>query len=191
MIEPEDLAEARGCVPWSDCWRECVESARYTIEEQKDEQEIAWAEAWLAQKGGWSTPPAPKGEPQMAQSNRDLAQQWLAEAMYLAWHGSGSAPFSDRAEDVCADYLNAAAAILDTPGVEVEEQWLVTGDPGQGYPPYDFTWSSARYDDPEFAARSFVDVIRCRGGWPDGPHLACRTVITTPWSPVEPVKEEK
>lgn len=33
-IAPEDLAEKRGCAEWNDCWPECVEAARRTIDEE-------------------------------------------------------------------------------------------------------------------------------------------------------------
>lgn len=66
------------------------------------------------------------------------------------------------------------------------EEWRVTGTPGHGYPPYDFTWSPMRNphlgDNPEQAARGFVAAIESAGGaWDDGPHLSRRTVTVTDW----------
>lgn len=62
------------------------------------------------------------------------------------------------------------------------EEWRVTGDPGGGFPLYEFTFSPMRADpDPEAAARGLVALIAETGGWPDGPHLHSRTVTVTAW----------
>lgn len=71
------------------------------------------------------------------------------------------------------------------PRLSTYEEWRITGDPGEGYSPYEFTWSPARNphlgDDPEKGARGFVRLIESVGGWPDGPHLHKRTVTVTEW----------
>jgi hypothetical protein len=66
------------------------------------------------------------------------------------------------------------------------DEWRVTGDPGDGFPPYNFTWSPLRNDlgDPETEARAFVALIHSHGRWPDGPHLHRRTMTVTDWEPV-------
>lgn len=64
------------------------------------------------------------------------------------------------------------------------EEWRVTGDPGEGFPPYTFTWSSvgpSAWEFPENEARNFVRLIQDHGGWPDGPHLLRRTVTVAEW----------
>lgn len=72
------------------------------------------------------------------------------------------------------------------------EEWRVHGHPGDGYPPYEFVWSrrlSPNLDDPEAAARSFVEMVRTgpersrgfRSPWVDGPHLSSRTVVISDW----------
>jgi hypothetical protein len=64
------------------------------------------------------------------------------------------------------------------------EEWRVTGDPGEGYPPYAFTFSPKRGDeDPASAARGFMRLVVQHGRWPDGPHLHRRTVAMTDWEP--------
>lgn len=65
------------------------------------------------------------------------------------------------------------------------EEWRVTGDPGDGYPPYEFTWSPFRnpqLGEPEACARSFAALVDQHGRWPDGPHLEHRTVTVTEWT---------
>jgi hypothetical protein len=49
-IDPEDLAELRGCDLFNDCWRECVEAAQQTIEDDSDPDELARAERYLAER---------------------------------------------------------------------------------------------------------------------------------------------
>lgn len=70
------------------------------------------------------------------------------------------------------------------------EEWRVTGDPGDGLPPYEFIHSPygvARTEDPETAARNFVGLMRDHGKpWSDGPHLHKRTVTVTDWEAIEP-----
>lgn len=66
-------------------------------------------------------------------------------------------------------------------------EWRVTGDPGGGFPPYDFTWSPFRnphLGDAEAGARGFISLIASHDGWPDGPHLQKRTVTVTDWEQV-------
>jgi hypothetical protein len=69
------------------------------------------------------------------------------------------------------------------------EEWRVTGRPGQGYPPYEFTWSLLRnphLGDPETGARGFFSTIPAfTERWEDGPHLSRRTVTVTEWEAVE------
>jgi hypothetical protein len=71
------------------------------------------------------------------------------------------------------------------------EEWRVTGDPGQGFPPYEFTWSPARNphlgDDPETGARGFIALLQAHHEtWIDGPHLHKRTVTVTDWEQAGP-----
>lgn len=73
---------------------------------------------------------------------------------------------------------------------ETHEEWRVTGDPGEAYPPYEFTWSALRnsvhYGDPEAEARSFLALLdSVNDKWRDGPHLHKRTVTVTPWEAME------
>jgi hypothetical protein len=63
----------------------------------------------------------------------------------------------------------------------VIEEWRVTGDPGHGYPPYQFIWSTATSADPETPARAFVEMVRDRHDWVDGPNLHYRTVTYSEW----------
>jgi hypothetical protein len=71
------------------------------------------------------------------------------------------------------------------------EEWRVTGEPGQGYPPYSFTFGSptrlamGEDEDPEASARASIAGI----AWDDGPHLWKRTIIETPWEEVAHVDE--
>jgi len=69
------------------------------------------------------------------------------------------------------------------------EEWRVTGDPGQGYPPYDFTWSkrlNPHLGDPEHGAHRFAEMIRgTPPPWMDGPHLSRRTVVVGEWTEVD------
>jgi hypothetical protein len=62
------------------------------------------------------------------------------------------------------------------------DEWLVTGDPGNGYPPYRYTWRSDEYAEPEAAARAYIDIV---GEWAAGPHLAHRTVTYSGWEQVQ------
>lgn len=65
------------------------------------------------------------------------------------------------------------------------EEWRVTGQPGRGYPPYEFTWSTLRnphLGEAEGAARAFMAQEL---DWDDGPHLHRRTVTITEWTPTE------
>lgn len=67
------------------------------------------------------------------------------------------------------------------------EEWRVTGEPGEGYPPYEFTFSPVRGEsDPEAKARGFVALIGSVGEvWAVGPHLHRRTVTVTEWAEVD------
>lgn len=61
-------------------------------------------------------------------------------------------------------------------------EWRVTGDPGHGYPPYDFVWSERHgHTDPEDGARRFAAAMV---DWVDGPYLSRRTVREWPWRTV-------
>lgn len=72
--------------------------------------------------------------------------------------------------------------------VTEHEEWRVTGEPGQDYPPYDFVWSTFRGTDhghhPERSARGFIELVRDGPGWVDGPYLSRRTVTATEWAEV-------
>lgn len=64
------------------------------------------------------------------------------------------------------------------------EEWRVTGEPGHGYPTYDFVWSpiiNPQLGDPREAALTFIEKIRLRDDWADGPRLSHRTVTITNW----------
>jgi hypothetical protein len=64
------------------------------------------------------------------------------------------------------------------------EEWRVTGDPGNGYPPYDFVWSrrvNPQLGEPEAAARAFM---AHPWNWDGGPTLSRRTVVVGPWTDV-------
>ena len=76
---------------------------------------------------------------------------------------------------------------------EVVHEWRVTGEPGQGYPSYSFTWRSGddRWPTPEqaeAAARAFVaqfpkmwNEMPSLEPWVEGPDLSHRTVTYTDW----------
>ncbi len=66
-------------------------------------------------------------------------------------------------------------------GVTTYEEWRVTGQPKGDYPPYEFTWSPLRHDNPEREAKGYAALMRERGWWTDGPHLRKRTVTVTDW----------
>lgn len=76
--------------------------------------------------------------------------------------------------------------------LEEFEEWRVTGDPGDGYPKYDFTWSPDRnphLGDPESAARTFAAAVRMHvTPWKAGPDLSMRWVKRSKWRQVEPLK---
>lgn len=66
------------------------------------------------------------------------------------------------------------------------EEWRATGNPGGGYPPYEFTWSpmlNPHLGDPERGARAFAAAMSDK--WDDGPHLRRRTVTVTGWENVD------
>jgi hypothetical protein len=68
--------------------------------------------------------------------------------------------------------------------VTTYSEWRITGDPGEGYPPYTFTFSPQRGDDdPEGSARRFMDLTTDvhHKPWRDGPHLHHRTVTVSEW----------
>lgn len=75
------------------------------------------------------------------------------------------------------------------PRDEIFEEWRVTGDPGEGYPKYDFVYSPDRnphLGDPEQMARKFMAMLAERTPpWLDGPHLSKRVVRRTQWEEVE------
>lgn len=83
-------------------------------------------------------------------------------------------PASIRLRQVIKE--RSARAHNDEP--RVADEWLVTGEPGGGYPSYRFTFSSDRYEDAEAAARGFIGST---DRWADGPHLRHRTVTYTAW----------
>lgn len=82
---------------------------------------------------------------------------------------------------------------MDEPATETFTEWRVTGDPGPGYPPYDFTWSPCRnphLGDSETAARKFVELVDIQNGLtvPDrgikDVRLCRRTVTVSEWQEV-------
>lgn len=100
--------------------------------------------------------------------------------------------FSEAVAELVLDAL-AERGLLLLEGAETVEEWRVTGDPGGGFPPYEFVWSPQRnpqLGDSGHEARGFVDLVAAHGGWPDGPHLSRRIVATTPWSAVPPEPKE-
>lgn len=86
-----------------------------------------------------------------------------------------------------AEGQDAPDALRASGGVTTYEEWRVTGDLGDDYPPYEFTWSPRRnphLGDPEAGARGFIALVADTGcAWPDGPHLHKRTVTVTDWEP--------
>jgi hypothetical protein len=74
--------------------------------------------------------------------------------------------------------------------VTTYEEWRVTGEPGQGYRPYSFTWSPSTrpgLHDLEGEARGFIALLKDVGEtWIDGPHLHKRTVTVTDWHDAGP-----
>lgn len=70
------------------------------------------------------------------------------------------------------------------------EEWRVTGEPGYGFPSYEFVWSDGRNShlgDPEQAARQFVALIQQpdHTKWDEGPYLSRRTVTVSDWEDAE------
>jgi hypothetical protein len=69
----------------------------------------------------------------------------------------------------------------------VVHQWRVTGQPGGGFPPYDFTWDSSdkRWPGPaaEICARGFI--TRATSIWTDVA-LQHRTITYSPWQVAGP-----
>jgi hypothetical protein len=74
----------------------------------------------------------------------------------------------------------------DITGTVVHE-WRVIGDPGPGFPPYDFTWRSEgpepSENEAEQNARTFLTLIG--ETWNRPPSLAHRTVTYSPWEDAE------
>lgn len=65
-------------------------------------------------------------------------------------------------------------------------EWRVTGQPGEGYPEYDFTWSpllgNTHGGSAETLARQFMTMNSIRQ-WEDGPHLWSRKIVFSGWVP--------
>lgn len=55
-LNPDQLAQFRGCEPWNECYADCVDAARSTIDAPAtdDLEELADAEAWAATQQ-WSS----------------------------------------------------------------------------------------------------------------------------------------
>lgn len=75
------------------------------------------------------------------------------------------------------------------------EEWRVFGEPGEGYPPYDFIWTCGgdwgrgqQSDDPQRDARAFFRLLTQPGRkrWKSGPWLYRRvvTVEVEAWHPM-------
>lgn len=68
------------------------------------------------------------------------------------------------------------------------EEWRVTGEPGHGYPTYEFVWSpliNPQLGDAKEAALAFIEKIWIRDDWLIGPYLSHRTVTVTDWKTEE------
>jgi hypothetical protein len=78
------------------------------------------------------------------------------------------------------------AAALDA--CEVREEWICTGEPGNGFPSHRFVWSTRdQYaDDARREAAEFVKRAGSRNAWVVGPDLHRRLVITTPTEELTP-----
>lgn len=68
---------------------------------------------------------------------------------------------------------------------DVVHEWRITGDPGEGYPPYNFLFRSDdirwQGDAAELNARAQLAIMAEHGDWRDGPYLHHRTVTYGPW----------
>lgn len=99
----------------------------------------------------------------------------IQHAVYEALLASGI----DGATFAADEAADAAIAVLL--GVcEVREEWICTGEPGDGYPPYRFVWPAPGQsaEDGRRGAAAFV-AQASRHGWVAGPVLHHRLVITT------------
>lgn len=67
----------------------------------------------------------------------------------------------------------------------VREEWEVTGEPGEPFPPYRFVFGdpneSNKDGSPEQRARDFVEIVRKGGGWYDTIRLRSRVITESPW----------
>jgi hypothetical protein len=65
------------------------------------------------------------------------------------------------------------------------KKWRITGDPGPGYPPYTYTWSSRENPDEsaaEHSARAFLARIQgLARSWERGQFLHCQTITESAW----------
>lgn len=81
---------------------------------------------------------------------------------------------------VTAEQLADAAIAALLGACEVREEWICTGEPGDGYPTYRFVWPTPGQsaEDGKRGAAAFV-AQTSRHGWDAGPVLHQRLVITT------------
>lgn len=114
--------------------------------------------------------------------------EWTCVFGDCVWRGALSeADGQVKAEEAVRAWFERIGAVaLDV--AEVAEEWRVTGDAGEQYGPYDFTWIPARWCDPEAEAREFVRSPGVMASITDI-ELMHRTIITGPWV-MEPVDVE-
>lgn len=74
----------------------------------------------------------------------------------------------------------ATAGMLLPHGTTSREEWLVSGEPGDPYPPYSFTWAL------ETNAQDFINLINDsdRVPWKRPPTLSRRLIHTEPYTEV-------
>lgn len=106
-------------------------------------------------------------------------------AITRAIHNVDCDPDCDEDLTTMGRYGRYATAALDAMG-ETYTEWRVTGDPGEGYPPYDYVWSPERFGgaDQEKVARYFAS-HSVGWGWRDVPRLWRREVTRSEWREVE------
>lgn len=88
-----------------------------------------------------------------------------------------------RADKLAETQLLADAALAGfLAACEVREEWICTGEPGKGFPPYRFVWPmpGQSAEDARTKAIEFVAQVASRHDWDTGPVLHRRLVITTP-----------
>jgi hypothetical protein len=114
--------------------------------------------------------------------------EWTCVVRDCVWRNAYTkADGQAAAEAMVRDWLTRIVVVA-TDGAEVTEEWRVTGDAGEPYGPYDFTWYPGLWGNPEVEAREFTRRIAVQGSIKDM-ELTHRTIITGPWVK-EPLDEE-